>query len=767
MKKWSLKTRLLIFFLAVGLTPLTVKSILGYQSEKKSIINGAENKLLAVRDTKGAAISRYFENIKNQLLVLTKDKMIVDAMEDFSRSFGKVAEDNKLGKKDIVTMKESIKTFYENEFGKKYLNENQKSFDIENTINQLSDQELVLQYYYISNNSSALGSKHELDAAKDYSLYSKFHEQYHPSIREFLTKFGFYDVFLVDINSGHVVYSVFKELDYTTSLSTGPYKNTNFAKAFEQAKNFSAPDEFVLMDFEPYAPSYEAPASFIAAPIWKGKEKIGVLIFQMPIDRLNAVMSERSGMGETGETYMVGADFLMRSDSFLDNKQFSVVSSFKNSQTQKVTSYPIELALKGDKGFTFSKNYLQQEVISAYAPIEILGHKWALIGEVSQSEIFKPIENLKFQSLLLFIISIVAVVVVGFFAASNLAKKINQVADRLIIESKEVASSSSAIAESSQSISSAATDQASSLQETVSSIDEISSMIQKNADSALTSTKVSEKSHEATNEGKKLIEMMIQSIAEISRGNSDVADEIKSNNQKFTKIVELIKEIGTKTKVINDIVFQTKLLSFNASVEAARAGEHGKGFAVVAEEVGNLASMSGKAALEITQLLDSSVSQVTSIVENSKSSFERLLAENEYKIKAGTQRAQECDESLTTILSNVTTVDEMIKEISAASSEQSIGVQEVTKAMQLLDQTTHQNTSAAASSSAIASKLKGNADSLEISINGLLEIIHGEKAYIDHNAKKAKVIPLNGNHSNPNLKERKKDQKQNLNKKVS
>ena len=72
----------------------------------------------------------------------------------------------------------------------------------------------------------------------------------------------------------------------------------------------------------------------------------------------------------------------------------------------------------------------------------------------------------------------------------------------------------------------------------------------------------------------------------------------------------LISEIGNKTKVINDIVFQTKLLSFNASVEAARAGEHGKGFSVVAEEVGNLAHMSGNSAKEITQLLESSINRV-------------------------------------------------------------------------------------------------------------------------------------------------------------
>jgi hypothetical protein len=93
-------------------------------------------------------------------------------------------------------------------------------------------------------------------------------------------------------------------------------------------------------------------------------------------------------------------------------------------------------------------------------------------------------------------------------------------------------------------------------------------------------------------------------IMEIQETNKKLVDDVLEGNRKISEIVELVKEIGNKTKVINDIVFQTKLLSFNASVEAARAGEHGKGFAVVAEEVGNLASMSGQASKEISALLE-------------------------------------------------------------------------------------------------------------------------------------------------------------------
>ena len=134
-------------------------------------------------------------------------------------------------------------------------------------------------------------------------------------IRSYLKKFGYYDIFLCDLASGDIVYSVFKELDFTTSLKEGPYAKTNFGRAFAMAAAADSPDDVFLVDYEPYTPSYEDAASFISSPIFDGKQKIGVAIFQMPIDRINAIMAERTGLGETGETYAVGPDNLFRNDS--------------------------------------------------------------------------------------------------------------------------------------------------------------------------------------------------------------------------------------------------------------------------------------------------------------------------------------------------------------------------------------------------------------------------------------------------------------------
>ena len=725
MKNLSLKSKLISTFLIVGLLPIICVGIYSYFKSSNTLEKAAIEKLVAVKNIKGEAVKRYFGTIRNQILTFSGNVSTVEAMKHFKEEFHTYRNDADVSKVDIIVYKEKLKNFYANEFGKKYLEENGKSIDIDNLLGQLSDTEIALQYQYIAKNPNPLGSKETLDYASDGSRYSKTHSIYHPSIRDFLQKFGYYDIFLVDIKSGDIVYSVFKELDYATSLKTGPYSNTNFAEAFNKAKDLSTVGSYVIVDYKKYSPSYESPASFIAAPIWDEGKKVGVAVFQMPIDRLNAIMSERSGMGKTGETYLFGPDKLMRSDSFLDSKNFNVVSSFKNPEKGTLSGEPVEEVLKGRTDYKISTNYLNHKVISAYTPIDILGLKWGLIAEVNLKEAFTSVVTIRNAIFIMTAISMILITFLAFSISGNLSNRISSIVEKLQSSTSQVAKSSESISSSSNQLSAASTKQASSLQETVSSIDEISSMVQRNSDSANTSAEVSKKSNDAANRGKEIVGSMINSISEISDSNNEIANEMQTNNEEISKIVGVIAEIGDKTKVINDIVFQTKLLSFNASVEAARAGEHGKGFAVVAEEVGNLASMSGKAALEITEMLDSSIKQVTEIVDNTKRKVENLVMTSKEKVTTGTKTAQECGEALDEILLNVSSVNEMVREIASASVEQSTGVKEVTRAMQEVDQTTHQNTAVAQQSSFMANDLKKQADGLNKVVNELLGVVNG------------------------------------------
>ncbi len=355
----------------------------------------AFKKLTAVRQIKQQAIQRYFRGINDQVITFSEDRMVVDAMRAFRDAVKKVREENATTPDQLAKMRAELLTYYENEFTEEFKKNNSgTSPDAAAYFEQLDKDTIALQYRYIRANSHPLGSKHLLDRADDKSNYSAIHGRVHPIVRNYLDKFGYYDIFLVDCKSGDIVYSVFKELDYTTSLIDGPYAQTNFGKAFREANAAGQKDAVVLVDYAKYVPSYEAPASFIAAPIFDGDEKIGVAMFQMPIDRLNEIMSERAGLGATGETYLVGPDHLMRSDSYLEPEHHNVVASFKNPEKGKVETVAVDQALAGNTGTGVIVDYNNNPVISAYAPVKVGNVTWAILAEIDVAEAFCPkIEN--------------------------------------------------------------------------------------------------------------------------------------------------------------------------------------------------------------------------------------------------------------------------------------------------------------------------------------------------------------------------------------
>lgn len=312
-----------------------------------------------------------------------------------------------------------------------------------------------------------------------------------------------------------------------------------------------------------------------------------------------------------------------------------------------------------------------------------------------------------------------------FFVTANISAALRAIANQLNSSGEYVSSAATEIASAAEELSQATTEQASSLQETSSSIEEISSMVNANTENAKQSTQYSDQSLSTAERGKKVVTEMIGAIDNINDSNNSIMGQIDETNHQIENIVKIINEIGSKTKVINDIVFQTKLLSFNASVEAARAGEQGKGFAVVAEEVGNLATMSGAAALEITSMLDSSIKTVEDIVRESKEKIGKLLLSSKEKVDTGTRVARECSEVLEEIVSSVAVVSKMVNEISNASHEQAQGVHEITKAVSQLDQVTQQNSSNAAESANAASELSNQAEKLNSLVHVLVQIIEG------------------------------------------
>jgi methyl-accepting chemotaxis protein len=314
----------------------------------------------------------------------------------------------------------------------------------------------------------------------------------------------------------------------------------------------------------------------------------------------------------------------------------------------------------------------------------------------------------------------------GYFFSKTLADQINKSIDSLKNEAKKIAEVSEDVSTASQQLSESVQQQAASLHETASSVAEMSAMITKSADNAQASAEIANASHDKANQGFSSMSELSQAIHEINQSNVEIMKQIAKSNQEMAEIVKIINNIGSKTKIINDIVFQTKLLSFNASVEAARAGEHGKGFAVVAEEVGNLAAMSGNAALEISEMLQESTAKVESTVERTRLEVSRLVETGQAKIELAVSVANSCGAILKELLKNVETVNISMAEISTASKEQGLGVQEINRAMSELNSVTAQNTATSEQTATSAERLMSQVRNLNQIMSELNRLVTGQ-----------------------------------------
>ncbi|MBL4906710.1 MAG: HAMP domain-containing protein [Sneathiella sp.] len=199
---------------------------------------------------------------------------------------------------------------------------------------------------------------------------------------------------------------------------------SGIGRVFKKAIEIKEAGKFAFDDFNLYTPSYDAPASFIAAPVIENGITIAVLIFQMPVDKITDLMGQRDGLGETGETYLVGPDRLMRSNAFHDEENRNIVASFKDPSKGNITTEAADAALKGETGAAIISNYYGSESLSAYTPIDILGVKWALFAEINKSEAFDARNNMLLLSAIIALIATILIALAGFIIALGIAKPV-------------------------------------------------------------------------------------------------------------------------------------------------------------------------------------------------------------------------------------------------------------------------------------------------------------------------------------------------------
>ncbi|USH05039.1 CHASE3 domain-containing protein [Grimontia kaedaensis] len=271
----------------------------------------------------------------------------------------------------------------------------------------------------------------------------------------------------------------------------------------------------------------------------------------------------------------------------------------------------------------------------------------------------------------------------------ELSQSFNDVVKRMNSGASKVAMIAGNIEDVSQNLSQITNRQASSVEETSASAEEISSMVQNNVQSAEHSRDLS------------------QEVGERMTDLDEAMCQISESNHKISELVKIIAEIGAKTEIIDEIVFQTKLLSFNASVEAERAGEHGRGFAVVAQEVGNLAQMSGKAATDISAIVKQSINEA-----------ETIAKENTSRVENGGSIVSETRQQAQSMVEGATSIFE-------ASNEQARGIQEISNAVESINKATQHAASIADQASNSSSELTRQAADLNNLVSHLSNFLCG------------------------------------------
>ena len=442
--------------LIVGLLSASAVGLLSYNNAKTSLTDTIYDQLTALRETKKRQTENYFKDQLIAFEVFSNQEQVSGALGAFSAAFG---EEQDTAPQNSV---EGLKAFYKTDYLKK-LAENSDGEPILETYFPKTTSALALQIQFISENPAETGSKENLvrptrvgNETLDNSRYANAHEKYHPLFVRMLNKLNYYDIFLIDHNTGDIVYSVYKEADYATNLDSGPYRYTGLAEAFNKARKNPQLGNIILVDFAHYEPSYNKPAAFMATPVFDGTELKGIVAAQLNIDEINAFMTssgnwEQEGMGESGEVYLVGEDASLRTSSrFLIEDKEGYLQALRDAAVpskavmlientgisilnQPVNSVASEKALRGTSGTEIVEDYRNVDVLSAYAPIEIGGMRWAILAEKDVSEAMMPLHDMRNHLLvtlgaIAIIVTLFSLLAAGVFAkpVANLEKSINR-----------------------------------------------------------------------------------------------------------------------------------------------------------------------------------------------------------------------------------------------------------------------------------------------------------------------------------------------------
>jgi class 3 adenylate cyclase len=408
--KLGIQSKLLSLALLVSLLSILTTGLVSYISGRNSMTEAAYNQLTGLRNARAAAISEYFNTMNQHVLTMSESRMVVQAIKEFKPAFAKL-KDEKLTPAQLQKLKAYYREVFIPELKRRVGGNPQLA-----TYFPTLPADQYTSYYYTATNPypEAPG---KLDDPKDGSEFTKVHKFYNPLFRRVAEAFHYEDLYLVDIETGNVLYSLRKGVDLGANLNSSVFNDSGLAQAYKAVQKSRDPNFATAIDFENYKPAYGQPSAFEATTVFEGDQFIGALIFRIVPDKINQIMNanqkwEQVGLGKTGETTLVGQDNLLRSTTrfFLQDPETyyktlekqgvsaDKIALIKTAKTpiliQQAKTLGVQNALSGKTGMEFYTDYRGVPVLGSYQPIKLANSDWALIAKMDQDEIFKGIYDL-------------------------------------------------------------------------------------------------------------------------------------------------------------------------------------------------------------------------------------------------------------------------------------------------------------------------------------------------------------------------------------
>jgi methyl-accepting chemotaxis protein len=408
-----LRTQLVLVVALAGGIPLALSAVVAQRASADALTRAAMARVEAMRAGRVVQIEQAFATVASQAVTLAEDTMLVEGSVALIEAFKHI--DHNATPAQLEEARAVMSVFYEREFGQRLRERTGTTgaIDLATHVQQHAAGQLA-QARFIGNNKHPLGEKHKLDTAGD-DAYANVHARLHPLLRSYLERFGYYDIFVIDPATNIVVYTVFKETDFAKRLDPATAPTDGLVRAVMHAKG--APEHTShFEDFAPYEPSYNDAAAFVSAPIYKDGVLIAVLAMQLPVDRINGIVNEATGLGTSGHAFLVGADGRMRTQDRLTDERTIFV--------RRVDTSAVRAAATGDVGAGRYLGGADEHVLGAWAPVHIDGLQWSLVVELDEREALTAVSALSRSLWQLLAASLLALATIGVLFSSRLARRI-------------------------------------------------------------------------------------------------------------------------------------------------------------------------------------------------------------------------------------------------------------------------------------------------------------------------------------------------------